>query len=190
MTIHAIQNFTDMPGSGIQLVYDSWEEQLANYRRRLQANKKEGPHLPGPYGQGARLRGRREGTRQARQLEATDHGRALLPGSHADSARSPESGLRRDHEVTDMTGPSERAVEAAAKVLAGKDGRGTDWHGGWSRDMLAAAHDPALGEDASVRRGAFTEAAERFCSTHHFDAPHVHAFMRWLEREHREGRLG
>jgi hypothetical protein len=45
MTIHAIQNFTDTPGSGIHLVYDSWEEQFANYRRRLRANKKGKVHI-------------------------------------------------------------------------------------------------------------------------------------------------
>jgi hypothetical protein len=45
MTIRAIQNFTDMPGSGVHLVYGSWDEQLANYRRRLRANKKGKVHV-------------------------------------------------------------------------------------------------------------------------------------------------
>ena len=100
-----------------------------------------------------------------------------------------------------MTGASDKAVEAAAEAVHGaldqaaKDieakraspfdhgvGVPERWIG---RAALEAAHDPALGRDASVNVGAVLDAIRL---TFGKDA-RADQIADWLEREHREGRL-
>lgn len=77
--------------------------------------------------------------------------------------------------MTMPSGPSKRAMEAAKRHK-------------WSvADAVRAAHNPALGEDASVRLGDVLDALARFQRggvQHHYLDP-----MGFIEREHREGRL-
>jgi hypothetical protein len=86
-----------------------------------------------------------------------------------------------------MTGPSERAVEAACVMHTATKRTGKDH----ARRVLVAASDPALGEDAYVRLGDVLAALERGYNphgNHEARALTVHP-ADYIEREHREGRL-
>lgn len=118
-----------------------------------------------------------------------------------------------------MTGPSERAVEAAGRALnalenekdaaavaAGTAGdvrthtplsyeQWRDEYDEEGRRALTAAHDPALGEDAYVRLGDVLAAHRRWdvereeFLRRNLGGGYFPPFPLWLEREHREGRL-
>jgi hypothetical protein len=84
-----------------------------------------------------------------------------------------------------MSRPSEKAVEAATEAI-----------GGHAHGALAVAHDPALGEDASVRLGDVLDALEREYERGdpgYAASPDYWVGLAWartyIEREHREGRL-
>jgi hypothetical protein len=107
------------------------------------------------------------------------------------------------------SGPSERAVEAAAKAMPHADFGGPRDHSAHMCRALAAAHDPALGEEASVRLGAPLERLRakaddelematlwRERGNHRQDAAECERRAQMLRnlvddilREHREGRL-
>lgn len=102
-----------------------------------------------------------------------------------------------------MTGPSERAVEAAVYHLTEEGISAADPTGGvkWDYDLtpieatrriLAAAHDPALGGDAYVRLGDVLDALREYrpvlLGIREPHSPWTGAAA-YLERLHREGRL-
>lgn len=88
-----------------------------------------------------------------------------------------------------MSGPSEKAVEAGAKYMVSYDRRYS-----WamaraaSRGVSAATHDPALGEDASVRLGDVLDLLRNHVDPDGYSywGP---GFAEVIERARAEGRL-
>jgi hypothetical protein len=109
-----------------------------------------------------------------------------------------------------MSGPSEQAVEAAAHAMAGQAtamiARREDdpvdlcrWHRDLADAALITAHNPALGEDASVRLGDVLDLLRRQSQTatvgrdlsggNVIGPSGMARAVDLLERAHREGRL-
>jgi hypothetical protein len=97
-----------------------------------------------------------------------------------------------------MSGASEQAVEAAAHAMAGQAtamiARREDdpvdlcrWHRDLADAALITAHNPALGEEASVRLGDVAKWLESVIPGHL--ALSGATFADALKRDHREGRL-
>jgi hypothetical protein len=97
-----------------------------------------------------------------------------------------------------MSGPSEKAVEAAAHAMAGQAtamiARREDdpvdpcrWHRDLADAALITAHNPALGEDASVRLGDVLDLLRRRAEITSLER--YIGLVDYIGREHREGRL-
>jgi hypothetical protein len=84
-----------------------------------------------------------------------------------------------------VTGPSDRAVEAAENAYREYRRLGPLYTADAMPSMLAAAHDPALGEDASVNVAAVKAWLDRWARR----GAVVYGLGDHFVREHREGRL-